>query len=117
MNDNNPPAVLDSIRWLDFINALRRIFVDNIEEEFKKLVIDHLGVESSKVTPEANFMDDLGADSLDHVEIIMEAEEFWGIEIHDDELNMPEVTIKACVDLIRVKLAAKASNTPAAASV
>ena len=51
----------------------------------KKMVVDHLGVEESRVTDEANFIDDLGADSLDTVELVMAFEEEFGSEISDSE--------------------------------
>ena len=50
----------------------------------KKIVVEHLGVEESKVTEAANFIDDLGADSLDTVELVMAFEEEFGVEIPDD---------------------------------
>jgi acyl carrier protein len=50
----------------------------------KKIVVDHLGVEEDKVTDSASFIDDLGADSLDTVELVMAFEEEFGIEIPDD---------------------------------
>ena len=50
----------------------------------KKIVADHLGVDEAKVTEEASFIDDLGADSLDTVELVMAFEEEFGIEIPDD---------------------------------
>ena len=50
----------------------------------KKIVVEHLGVEESKVTEEASFIDDLGADSLDIVELVMAFEEEFGVEIPDD---------------------------------
>ena len=53
-------------------------------ERVKKIVVEHLGVEESKVTPEASFIDDLGADSLDTVELVMAFEEEFGVEIPDD---------------------------------
>ncbi len=53
-------------------------------ERVKKIVIEHLGVEEAKVTDEASFIDDLGADSLDTVELVMAFEEEFGIEIPDD---------------------------------
>ncbi|MBN67317.1 MAG: acyl carrier protein [Rickettsiales bacterium] len=53
-------------------------------ERVKKIVVEHLGVEESKVTPEASFIDDLGADSLDTVELVMAFEEEFGIEIPDE---------------------------------
>lgn len=59
----------------------------NNSEIFKrvqKIIVNHLGVEESKVTETANFIDDLGADSLDQVELVMAFEEEFGIEIPDD---------------------------------
>ena len=50
----------------------------------KKIVVDHLGVDESKVVASASFMDDLGADSLDTVELVMAFEEEFGVEIPDD---------------------------------
>ena len=53
-------------------------------DRVKKIVVEHLGVEAEKVTEEASFIDDLGADSLDIVELVMAFEEEFGIEIPDD---------------------------------
>ncbi|MEO0637146.1 MAG: acyl carrier protein [Pseudomonadota bacterium] len=53
-------------------------------ERVKKIVVDHLGVDGDKVTLEASFIDDLGADSLDTVELVMAFEEEFGVEIPDD---------------------------------
>ena len=58
---------------------------DNISSKVKKIVADHLGVEESKVTNEASFIDDLGADSLDTVELVMAFEEEFGSEISDSQ--------------------------------
>ena len=55
-----------------------------IEAQVKKIVVEHLGVEEDKVVPEASFIDDLGADSLDIVELVMAFEEEFGVEIPDD---------------------------------
>ena len=57
----------------------------DISNKVKKMVADHLGVEELKVTEEANFIDDLGADSLDTVELVMAFEEEFGSEISDSE--------------------------------
>ena len=58
---------------------------EDVSTKVKKMVADHLGVEESKVTEEANFIDDLGADSLDTVELVMAFEEEFGSEISDNE--------------------------------
>jgi acyl carrier protein len=57
----------------------------DIQERVKKIVVDKLGVEESEVTPDASFVEDLGADSLDLVELVMEFEEQFGIEIPDED--------------------------------
>lgn len=58
--------------------------MSDISERVKKIVVEHLGVEAEKVTEEASFIDDLGADSLDIVELVMAFEEEFGVEIPDD---------------------------------
>ena len=55
------------------------------EKKVKEIIVDQLGVDPGKVTPEANFINDLGADSLDTVELIMAFEEEFGIEIPDED--------------------------------
>ena len=57
----------------------------DISSKVKKMVSDHLGVDEEKVTDEANFIDDLGADSLDTVELVMAFEEEFGSEISDSD--------------------------------
>jgi len=59
--------------------------MSDIEEQVKKIVVEHLGIDESKVTLEAKFIDDLGADSLDTVELVMAFEEEFGSEISDSE--------------------------------
>ena len=61
------------------------IHMSDTAERVQKIVVEHLGVEADKVTPEANFIDDLGADSLDIVELVMAFEEEFGVEIPDDD--------------------------------
>ena len=57
----------------------------DIADKVKKMVVDHLGVDETKVTDESNFIDDLGADSLDTVELVMAFEEEFGSEISDSD--------------------------------
>ena len=56
-----------------------------VDEKVRKIIIDQLGVDEAEVTPEAKFIDDLGADSLDTVELVMALEEEFGIEIPDED--------------------------------
>jgi acyl carrier protein len=58
---------------------------DDISNKVKKIVADHLGIDEGKVTDEASFTDDLGADSLDTVELVMAFEEEFGSEISDSD--------------------------------
>jgi acyl carrier protein len=58
--------------------------MSDVSDRVKKIVIEHLGVEADKVVDAANFIDDLGADSLDTVELVMAFEEEFGVEIPDD---------------------------------
>ncbi|KQT45529.1 MULTISPECIES: acyl carrier protein [Methylobacteriaceae] len=58
--------------------------MSDIAERVKKIVVEHLGVEPEKVTEASNFIDDLGADSLDTVELVMAFEEEFNVEIPDD---------------------------------
>jgi len=57
----------------------------DVSSKVKSMVVDHLGVDEAKVTEEASFIDDLGADSLDTVELVMAFEEEFGSEISDSE--------------------------------
>src|SRR5688572_30965147 len=68
-------------------------------ERVKKIVVEHLGVEGDKVTEEASFIDDLGADSLDIVELVMAFEEEFGVEIPDDAAEEIS-TVKDAIDYI-----------------
>lgn len=58
--------------------------MSDVADRVKKIVVEHLGVEAEKVSEEASFIDDLGADSLDTVELVMAFEEEFGVEIPDD---------------------------------
>lgn len=68
-------------------------------DKVKEVIIDKLGVEEDKIVPEASFIDDLGADSLDTVELIMQLEEEFGIEIPDEDAEKM-TTVKSVVDYI-----------------
>ena len=59
--------------------------MSDIEDRVKKIVVEHLGVEESKIQSDSKFIDDLGADSLDTVELVMAFEEEFGSEISDSE--------------------------------
>ena len=59
--------------------------MSDVADRVKKIVVEHLGVEADKVTDNANFIDDLGADSLDTVELVMAFEEAFDIEIPDED--------------------------------
>ena len=72
-------------------------------DKIKEIVIDKLGVEETKVTVDSKFIDDLGADSLDTVELIMQFEEEFGIEIPDDDAENL-LSVKQAVDYITGKL-------------
>ena len=76
--------------------------MSEIETEVKQIVVEHLGIDESKVTPEAKFIDDLGADSLDTVELVMAFEEKFGIEIPDDAAETI-LTVKDAIDFIKNK--------------
>lgn len=68
-------------------------------DKVREVIIDKLGVEEDKINAEASFVDDLGADSLDTVELIMELEEEFGIEIPDEEAEKM-MTVGSVVDYI-----------------
>ena len=72
------------------------------KRQVKKIVVDHLGIEESKVTADSKFIDDLGADSLDTVELVMAFEEKFGIEIPDDAAETI-ITVQNAIDFIDKK--------------
>ena len=69
------------------------------EDKIKKMIADKLGVDLSEVVPEASFVDDLGADSLDLVELVMSMEEEFDIDISDEDAEKI-VTVKDAIDYI-----------------
>ena len=76
---------------------------DNLTR-IKEIIIDKLGIEENKITPEARFIEDLGADSLDTVELIMQFEEEFDIEISDEDAEKL-TTVGSSIDYITSKLA------------
>jgi len=76
--------------------------MSDIEDQVKSIVVEHLGIDETKVTPDAKFIDDLGADSLDTVELVMAFEEKFGIEIPDDAAETI-LTVKNAIDFIESK--------------
>jgi acyl carrier protein len=72
-------------------------------DKIKKIIVDQLGVDESEVTEDASFMDDLGADSLDTVELVMALEEEFGIEIPDEDAEKLQ-TVGDALKYIQSKL-------------
>ena len=77
---------------------------EEIVKQVKAIIVDKLGVEESEVTETANFTNDLGADSLDTVELLMEFERVFGIKIPDEE-TATIVTVQDAIDKVPAKLA------------
>jgi acyl carrier protein len=76
------------VRWGFPVHALRRDrreAMASVEERVKQIIVEQLGVDEAEVTPNASFVDDLGADSLDTVELVMAFEEAFEIEIPDED--------------------------------
>ena len=72
-------------------------------DKIKEIIIDKLGIDNGKITTDAKFIDDLGADSLDTVELIMQFEEEFGIEIPDEEAE-GLLSVRQAVEYIASKL-------------
>src|SRR6476620_4486191 len=86
-------------RDVGFLAPRREFAVSTTYERLKKLVVEQLGVEEDEVKPEASFVDDLNADSLDLVELIMSLEEEFGTEISDEDAEKIR-TVQDAVDYI-----------------
>ena len=76
--------------------------MSSIEERVKKIVVEQLGVKDDQVTPSASFVDDLGADSLDTVELVMALEDEFGLDIPDEEAEKIK-TVQNAIDYITSK--------------
>jgi acyl carrier protein len=75
----------------------------DVAEKVKKIIVEQLGVDEAEVTPDASFVEDLGADSLDTVELIMVLEEEFGIEIPDEDAEKI-VHVKDAVQYIKDRI-------------
>lgn len=71
-----------------------------VADQVKKIIVEQLGVDEDEVTPDASFVDDLGADSLDIVELVMAFEEEFGVEIPDDAAEKI-TTVKDAIEFIQ----------------
>lgn len=80
----------------------------SVQDKVRSIIAEQLGVKLEEVTPQASFIDDLGADSLDTVELVMALEEEFGIEIPDEEAEKM-VTVGDAMKYIEVKAGQKAS--------
>jgi acyl carrier protein len=76
---------------------------EDIQQKVIDLIVDQLGVDADSVTPEAHFIDDLGADSLDTVELVMAFEEEFDLEIPDEDAEKLE-TVNDAIDYLKSKL-------------
>jgi acyl carrier protein len=95
--------IMNSLRRADHRSQLlRKVMSDDIFAKVKKIVVEQLGVEADKVVAEASFQNDLGADSLDTVELVMALEEEFDIEIPDEAAEQIS-TVQAAVDFIKEK--------------
>ena len=84
-------------------NAGRNTMADDSQQKVIDLIVDQLGVDADNVTPEAHFIDDLGADSLDTVELVMAFEEEFDIEIPDDDAEKLE-TVGNAIEYLNKRL-------------
>ena len=84
------------------ILILKEIKMSNIEQQVKSIVAEQLGVKEEEVTNEASFVDDLGADSLDTVELVMALEEEFDTEIPDEEAEKI-TTVQQAIDFVNSK--------------
>ncbi|XP_072028774.1 acyl carrier protein-like [Amphiura filiformis] len=82
---------------------LQPLRIMTIEDKIKKIIVEQLGVDEGDVTDDADFVDDLGADSLDTIELVMALEEEFEIEISDEDAENI-VTVESAIDYIRARI-------------
>ncbi|MFM1760099.1 MAG: hypothetical protein RLY75_1370, partial [Pseudomonadota bacterium] len=91
----------DKILFIVFLQPLGEL-MDNIEQRVKKIVAEQLGVAEAEIKNESSFVNDLGADSLDTVELVMALEDEFGIEIPDEEAEKI-TTVQLAIDFAQSK--------------
>jgi acyl carrier protein len=96
-------ALSDKIQ-INFLLTEEKTMAASIEDRVKKIVIEQLGVKETEVSNDASFVDDLGADSLDTVELVMALEEEFDIEIKDEEAEKI-TTIQQAIDFVKKRAA------------
>jgi acyl carrier protein len=98
--DKAPVATMDRTRPInrDISSGVAEPMTE-VAVKIKQIVVEHLGVDEAKVTPEASFIDDLGADSLDTVELVMAFEEAFNVEIPEDAAEKI-ATVQDAIDYI-----------------
>lgn len=82
--------------------------MENYEDKVRQIICDQLGVTPEKVVPEASFIDDLGADSLDTVELVMAFEDAFGVEIPDEDAEKM-TRVGEAIEYLKKRLAEKAN--------
>jgi acyl carrier protein len=90
------------------VNMRRKNPMSDLDAKVKDIIVEQLGVDANEVTPEASFIDDLGADSLDTVELVMAFEEEFDIEIPDEDAEKM-ATVGDAIAYLKEKLASKES--------
>lgn len=99
----SPPVMLYNRRFVPVTEVVSHM--SSIEDRVKKIVVEQLGVKDEEVTPSASFVDDLGADSLDTVELVMALEEEFECEIPDEEAEKI-TTVQQAIDYIKAHVKA-----------
>ena len=94
-------AVMNKLQQIALANSCQRKYISmsNIEERVRKIIVEQLGVDEAEVKNEASFVDDLGADSLDTVELVMALEEEFDTEIPDEEAEKI-TTVQSAIDYV-----------------